>query len=476
MPQDIDYEFGKAAVGRGALTQEQLEECVEVLVALERVGSHKRLWDVIAGKGYLSDALIAEIQRDLGKPSVEQPSKQNVLSEMIILDEETSDDLDLPTPVEEGNILVHLIPGEAPELHPLPMRLVTLGKDDSCDVTLPEAGVEKQHTQITCGAGKFMISDRGTRNGVIVNGQRVSHRRLMPNDLIQLGSARLLFLSDYGEESAPQSISPVTVEGEIAGRLRVAEGPHQGTSFFIGMAPLVIGRHKLAGARLDHEEVAPFHAQVLATTHGIRILDLGSSTGTRVNGTAVSARTLKHGDNITIGPSRLHYTAMGSTLMNAQGEEDAEESESKLDFEIPDDIEVEAVPSPLARAGIEAEIREESDLLPPKPYKPGDLELNCIQGPPEGKSFFLAEKTIVIGRDQGCRIRIVDPSVSRRHAEIVFSSACATIRDLGSRNGIHLNGKQVTEAPLRAGNTLRIGKCLFIVDETAPKASRKKKR
>ncbi len=43
MPLEADYEFGKSAVASGQLSQERLEECIEVLVALERVGSRKRL-------------------------------------------------------------------------------------------------------------------------------------------------------------------------------------------------------------------------------------------------------------------------------------------------------------------------------------------------------------------------------------------------------------------------------------------------
>ena len=53
MPLETDYEFGKAAVASGFLKQEQLEECVEFLVALERVGSTKRLWDVALRRGFM---------------------------------------------------------------------------------------------------------------------------------------------------------------------------------------------------------------------------------------------------------------------------------------------------------------------------------------------------------------------------------------------------------------------------------------
>ena len=50
----------------------------------------------------------------------------------------------------------------------------------------------------------------------------------------------------------------------------------------------------------------------------------------------------------------------------------------------------------------------------------------------------------IIGRDQLAAVRLDFPSVSRRHARIVFSAGSASIEDLGSKNGTFLRSERVT--------------------------------
>ena len=47
----------------------------------------------------------------------------------------------------------------------------------------------------------------------------------------------------------------------------------------------------------------------------------------------------------------------------------------------------------------------------------------------------------VIGRDPACELHLDDPQISRRHAEVFFGSGRWQIKDLGSRNGLKLEGK-----------------------------------
>ena len=75
-----------------------------------------------------------------------------------------------------------------------------------------------------------------------------------------------------------------------------------------------------------------------------------------------------------------------------------------------------------------------------------------------------------IGRDALDDIRIDDLSVSKRHASIHASQACAVIRDLGSKNGTLLNGVRVTGAvELKNGARIRFGNvdAVFEIVESA---------
>lgn len=64
---------------------------------------------------------------------------------------------------------------------------------------------------------------------------------------------------------------------------------------------------------------------------------------------------------------------------------------------------------------------------------------------------------LVVGRSAECALPLGDPTVSRRHAELVGARDYLVVRDLGSRNGTFRNGVRVQTARLRAGDTVTFG-------------------
>ena len=64
---------------------------------------------------------------------------------------------------------------------------------------------------------------------------------------------------------------------------------------------------------------------------------------------------------------------------------------------------------------------------------------------------------IVIGRDPSCHISDLNPLLSRRHAEFVPRPTGLLVRDLGSRNGILVNGSKVPERMLTSGDVVQLG-------------------
>jgi len=67
--------------------------------------------------------------------------------------------------------------------------------------------------------------------------------------------------------------------------------------------------------------------------------------------------------------------------------------------------------------------------------------------------------SVVIGRQEDCEFVLPDRTISRRHAEIVDSSGNGMylLRDLGSRNGTIVNGREVKEHRLRDRDRIVIG-------------------
>jgi pSer/pThr/pTyr-binding forkhead associated (FHA) protein len=78
--------------------------------------------------------------------------------------------------------------------------------------------------------------------------------------------------------------------------------------------------------------------------------------------------------------------------------------------------------------------------------------------------------TMIVGRDPGCEISETnDPLLSRRHAAFTTDNREAIVRDLGSRNGILVNGTKTKEAKLRHGDVVQVGHLqVKFVDEVGP--------
>ena len=79
--------------------------------------------------------------------------------------------------------------------------ILTIGRDPSNDLVLPDAMVSRRHAVVEHRAGKFFLRDCSSANGSVVNGDRVSERALRDGDLVAIGSMRLLFREEVLAEA-----------------------------------------------------------------------------------------------------------------------------------------------------------------------------------------------------------------------------------------------------------------------------------
>jgi hypothetical protein len=76
----------------------------------------------------------------------------------------------------------------------------------------------------------------------------------------------------------------------------------------------------------------------------------------------------------------------------------------------------------------------------------------------EGRQIPLLNGANVIGRADDAAIRVDAPGLSRHHARIRVEDGRATLEDLGSKNGTHLDGRRLsTPEPLHDGSEIRVG-------------------
>ncbi|MEU7026544.1 DUF3662 and FHA domain-containing protein [Streptomyces sp. NPDC046275] len=78
-----------------------------------------------------------------------------------------------------------------------------------------------------------------------------------------------------------------------------------------------------------------------------------------------------------------------------------------------------------------------------------------------GTRHQISRPTMVLGRSTDADVRIDDPGVSRRHCEIRTGTP-STITDLGSTNGIVVDGQHTTRATLRDGSRIVVGSTTIV--------------
>ena len=101
----------------------------------------------------------------------------------------------------------------------------------------------------------------------------------------------------------------------------------------------------------------------------------------------------------------------------------------------------------------------------PAAHRPHVFEVK--QGPGLGHKFVLDGKELIVGRGEKATLSLDSEEVSRQHAKLTRVEGEYSIEDLGSRNGIVLNGLKVHAAVLRDGDLVQLGDVLLSYAEGA---------
>ena len=86
----------------------------------------------------------------------------------------------------------------------------------------------------------------------------------------------------------------------------------------------------------------------------------------------------------------------------------------------------------------------------------------AIDGPLRGRTFYLDEPVVSIGRLESNDITLDDPFVSRHHCLIRNEGGQCMIEDLHSANGTYLDGELVEGSSLKDGSMIQIGSTRFL--------------
>ena len=75
----------------------------------------------------------------------------------------------------------------------------------------------------------------------------------------------------------------------------------------------------------------------------------------------------------------------------------------------------------------------------------------------EGRRNVLSGERMMVGRSRECDVVVSDPNVSRRHIELRRGERGWAAIDLGSTNGMKVNGRRLGHAELEHGDRITIG-------------------
>jgi hypothetical protein len=127
-----------------------------------------------------------------------------------------------------------------------------------------------------------------------------------------------------------------------------------------------------------------------------------------------------------------------------------------------------AAPVPKPAAAATMVYRPKTDAAPPEADDEVPVERESVWLSLDGERFPVDKRVMVLGRAQDCDVQLSDPNVSRRHAELRQEETSYWIVDLGSTNGMEVNGRRLRQAKLESGDRITLGSTDVVFERELP--------
>ncbi|MFH1748177.1 MAG: FHA domain-containing protein [Planctomycetota bacterium] len=175
--------------------------------------------------------------------------------------------------------------------------VILIGGRRDCDLALPHPDVSKVHCAIINTGRALLVRDLLSRSGTFVNDQFVKTLALKPGDKLRVGpvSINIELLDNTSTLDTSQA-------QHLRHPLKLQIGAEQ---IEISSAAAVIGRRSSADVSIDNPDVSLAHALLFCVDGQPAIFDLGSRSGTGLNGQRVELATLNDGDELDVGGERV---------------------------------------------------------------------------------------------------------------------------------------------------------------------------
>lgn len=349
-----------------------------------------------------------------------------------------------------------------------------VGRDPSqCRLSFSESdrGVSRRHAEISVRNGLLVLTDLQSTYGTFVNNVQMTQPvQLGVGVMIQFGQGGPTIRIDgidweAQQQAAPPMPQPVNqpITGEniaqpppqnynpslrdVAGQsgpppaaatggqvfLELTNGPRP-ERYSLTNGTIGIGREPGNQIQLDpayFPTVSRRHAQIVHENGGFQVVDLGSFNGTLVNGQRIAAPTaLKHGNLIQIGLGgpELRYVNPADVSAALPGNDSGG--------------------TMVMKAGSSSSMGGESrNFLIRRNFGTGK------QG-----------NVLTVGRTEDNDIQLDVLQISKHHAKFVLQGGTTAIEDIGSTNGVYVNGQRVSRCQVSPQDVVQIGPYMFALD------------
>ena len=488
MPYEEDRLFAEHVLHSRLVGEREMTRCVN-LVEQGEAGEHPRLLpEVLAMRGLLTTVQIEEalerIHRSLAFcPGCGTSQYAPVDPDAVVTCSRCGNPLRrwlTGTHTGLGPRVVLLAKGNVQATFPLTGKTLTIGRESDSRIALYDRMASRRHAKLAVretggrvedlfslrtwdGLGQFadvgtqvVLEDLGSRNGTLLNGQRIATCIPKPGDLVRVGDSTFIYLVPGMPLRRDETQAVGVLSGDVLGigmiQLPVTE------------LAILIGRGAEADVRIIEEGTADFAAQVVAVS--------GSAQLTELSGESPRQTILANGAEVQVGALRLEYKAVAERiafdepssrpadkhpdLSSVIGERDA-----LAGVGVPDEAErMDGDSADVFRGAAGSGPREKVEHLPSgaRTYR-----LTAVSGPCQGSCFVIGDAPVLIGRLKTCDIPVRATAVSRRHARIVRVEGDAVIEDLNSANGVFVNGRRIRRHALKPGDEIRIAGSRFLV-------------
>ncbi|MDM7922541.1 MAG: FHA domain-containing protein [Pyrinomonadaceae bacterium] len=364
--------------------------------------------------------------------------------------------------------------------------VVTIGREAGvCEIVFDKAAypmVSRKHAEIRFENGEWYLADLQSSYGTFLNSRRVERPVPLPaGSAIQFGTDGPVLkvvwfdVSTEGPAAQPpampraataqpavsqpmpqrQTPPPAPTPPPVAApppKLPAAALQFVGGSnrppVSIDKPTIWLGRDPECDVVFDASSatVSRKHAEIKAENGGYSIRDNNSFNGTLINGQRIAASVpLYHNDEIQLG--------VGGPVLKMVSPERAAPAGASL-----------AGQRSLASAVVPADIASKTMVV--------RLDTGAGRGGSDGAGEpqllmtvgFAGKPALTIGRGEGNDIRLDGLQISNRHARLTQSGGDAVIEDLGSTNGVFINGARVSRSTISPNDRVQIGSFVIRLD------------